>query len=151
MTEKAFEDYLKTHIPIAWEAGIRLQNYSDKSCSITVTLSRMNQNPFGSMFWAVEGMAAEFAGGIMLLNKIQDSGISISTLVIDGNMEFYKKAVGTVIFTCSDGNLIDQQIDQAIRSKEAQTLELSSVGWDEAGDKVAKFTFQWSIKVRATD
>ncbi|MBO6537263.1 MAG: YiiD C-terminal domain-containing protein [Balneolaceae bacterium] len=151
MTEKAFEDYLKTHIPIAWEAGVRLQYYSDKSCSIAVTLGRMNQNPFGSMFWAVEGMAAEFAGGIMLLNKIQDSGISISTLVIDGTMEFYKKAVGTIIFTCSDGNLIDQQIDLALCSKEAQTLELTSVGWDEAGDQVARFTFQWSIKVRAED
>jgi acyl-coenzyme A thioesterase PaaI-like protein len=145
MTEKEFEEYLTTHIPIAWEAGVRFESYDGNSCSISVELGLMNQNPFRSMFWAVEGMAAEFAGGMMLLSKIEATGVQMSTLVVNGTMTFTKKAVGKIEFTCDQGSKIDQEIEAAIATKEARAFELTSIGIDEEGDQVAEFVFTWSV------
>ncbi len=148
MNQETFEHILRSQIPIAWIAGVRLESYENDVCKICVEHDFLNQNPFGSMFWAVQGMAAEFAGGMMLNYKIKSSGKSISYLVIESKSTFHKKATGKIIFTCNQGDIIDQKIQKAIDTNTPQVFELSSIGTDEADDKVAEFTFTWSIKVR---
>ena len=78
----------------------------------------LNQNPFGSMFWAVQGVAAEFAGGCMIVDKIKATGKSISSLVIKSEGSFHKKAVGSIIFTCSEGKTSPSKFKK--RSKQAK-------------------------------
>lgn len=148
MDKKKFENILKAQIPIAWIAGVRFESCGDDTFKTKVELDLLNQNPFGSMFWAVEGMAAEFAGGMMLLNKIESSGKSIASLVIKNEVVFSKKAVGKIIFTCNEGKKIEEAIQMAITTDTPNTFELTSVGTDEANDTVAEFKFTWSIKVR---
>ncbi len=149
MNKETFDQVLKTQIPIAWIAGVRFESYAQNVFKTSVELDFLNQNPFGSMFWAVEGMAAEFAGGMMLVSKIQATGKSIASLVIKNEVTFNKKAVGKIIFTCNDGQLIDEKIQKAIETSEPAVMQLTSTGRDEAGDEVAKFVFTWSIKVRS--
>jgi hypothetical protein len=148
MTPVSFEHILRSQLPIAWIAGVRLESYEHGVCKTCVNHDFLNQNPFGSMFWAVQGMAAEFAGGMMLLNKIEESGQSISSLVIKSESTFHKKATGKIVFTCNQGDTIDQEIQKAVASNSPSAFELKSVGTDETGDIVAEFTFTWSIKVR---
>ncbi len=73
MSPTLFRRFLFFKLPIAWIAGLRLTEFSDSKASVTVKLSRWNQNPFKSMFWAVQGMAAELSTGVMCLSKIQKS------------------------------------------------------------------------------
>ena len=148
MNEKKFNAILKKEIPIAWIAGVRFHSFSDDIFKTKVELDLLNQNPFGSMFWAVEGMAAEFAGGMMLLNKIEASGKSIASLVIKNEVIFSKKAVGKIIFTCKEGKMIDAMLQEAIATNSTKTFELTSIGTDEQNDVVAEFKFTWSIKIR---
>ena len=93
-------------------------------------------------------MAAEFAGGMMLLEKIRKSGKNISTLVTKNEAVFTKKAVGKIVFTCGQGEEIDQAIREAVKTNEGITIKLTSLGTDEAGEQVAQFDFTWSIKLR---
>lgn len=148
MTSESFEHILRTQIPIAWIAGVRFESYEGDTFKICVEHDFLNQNPFGSMFWAVEGMAAEFAGGIMLLDKIESTGESISMLVIKNEATFSKKAKGKIIFTCSEGAKVEDEIRKTIESGTPSVFELTSIGTDESGDEVAEFVFTWSIKVR---
>lgn len=148
MNKAKFDQFVKAQLPIAWMAGVRYGNYENNTFSTYVELDFLNQNPFGSMFWAVEGMAAEFAGGMMLLDKIEASGKSFSTLVVKNEVVFTKKAIGKITFTCTQGAYIDEEIQKAIDTNEARTLTLTSIGTDEAGDQVANFVFTWSIKKR---
>lgn len=148
MNKESFDHILKTQIPIAWIAGVRFENFDRDTYQTSVELDFLNQNPFGSMFWAVEGMAAEFAGGMMLVHKIEASGKSMSSLVIKSEIAFSKKAVGKIIFTCKDGKKIDNEIQQTIEKNEPRVFDLTSVGTDESGDIVAEFVFTWSIKLR---
>ncbi|MGJ1312188.1 hypothetical protein ACS126_06180 [Sphingobacterium lactis] len=96
MNRETFKQLLTSQIPIAWIAGVRLESFSDNEMQTSVELDFLNQNPFKSMFWAVEGMAAEFAGGMMMLSKIEQSGQNIATLVIKNEATFTKKAMQTV-------------------------------------------------------
>lgn len=136
-------------MPLAWLAGIRLKNLSDTQATIGVKLNIWTQNPFKSMFWAVQGMAAEFSTGVLCIQKIRESEKKISMLVIEQNGKFSKKAVGKIRFTCEQGKDIDNAIAQAIATGEGQTLKLHTIGVDEKGDQVAAFWFLWSFKVKS--
>lgn len=143
-----FRKFLFFKMPIAWLAGLRLFSYSKNEAVISVKLSRWSQNPFKSMFWAVQGMAAELSTGVLCISKIQQSGKKISMLVIEQNGKFTKKAVGKITFTCSQGEEIDEVLQKAIETGQGITLKLKSYGIDEKGDKVAEFWFLWSFKLK---
>lgn len=100
------------------------------------------------MFWAVQGMAAELSTGLLCIDCIQNSGKKVSMLVIEQKGNFYKKAKGKIVFTCSQGEEIQSLIKTAIESGQPQTLVLRSEGVDEAGDKVSSFEFHWSFKAK---
>lgn len=148
MNKQFFKQIMTTQIPIAWIAGVRLHHWEDNSVSTRVKLGFLNQNPFKSMFWAVQGMAAEFSSGLMASAKIQQSGENVSMLVLGMQSKFLKKAIGKIIFTCDQGEEIDAAIKKAIETKEGVTLIVRSKGIDEENDIVSEFEFTWTFKVR---
>ena len=148
MKRSTFNKYTWIKLPIAKIAGIKL-HYNDESKSQTqVKLGWLNQNPFKSMFWAVQGMAAELSTGVLCISKIQKSGQRISMLVVGLEANFTKKAVGKIIFTCDQGAELDEVLKKAIETGEGQTLQMISIGFDEKGDQVSEFIFNWSFKLK---
>jgi hypothetical protein len=63
-------------------------------------------------------------------------------------VNFIKKGTGIVLFTCEDGQAIQACIDQAIQTQQAQILQCTSVGKNEAGEVIAEFKFTWSFKAK---
>ena len=135
-------------LPSAYLCGIRARYIDANKCVVTVKHRWINQNPFKSMFWAVQGMAAEFSTGALVTAKIQESGKRMSMLVTSNKAVFTKKATGKITFTCNDGNLIDDGLKKAIETGEGQTFWMTSVGVNEDGVEVSTFNFEWSIKVK---
>ena len=136
-------------LPSAWLCGIRVKSIDENECVVTVKHKWINQNPFNSMFWAVQGMAAEFTTGAMVMTQIKNSGEKISMLVASNNATFTKKATGKITFTCKDGHLIKEAIDKTIKTGEGEVFWMKSVGIDESGDVVSTFNFEWTVKVRS--
>lgn len=143
-----FRKILLFKLPIAKIAGLKLHYFDDDKSQISVKLGWLNQNPFNSMFWAVQGMAAELSTGTICISKIQKSGKKISMLVVGLQANFSKKAVGKIIFTNEQGKEVDAVLKKAIETGEGQTLLMKSVGVDEQGDQVSEFLFTWSFKVK---
>lgn len=133
-------------LPSAWLAGVRVKEINDSLCVTTVRHRWMNQNPFNSMFWAVQGMAAELSTGAMVIGKIRESNHRISMLVAQNRAVFTKKARGRITFECHQGDLIDKAIQDAITTGEGQTFWMQSTGKDAQGDVVSIFDFEWTIK-----
>ena len=109
----------------------------------------INQNPFNSMFWAVQGMAAELATGALLMMKIKASNNSISMLVVNNKASFSKKAKGVITFSCTQGAVVDAAIEKAISTGEGQRFFLTTSGVDKNGDEVSSFEFEWSVKLKS--
>lgn len=148
LTPSKLNTYTMFKLPSAYICGVRTKSISNQNCVVTVKHKWINQNPFKSMFWAVQGMAAEFSTGALVIAKIQESGQKISMLVTTNKAFFTKKATGKITFTCNDGNKIDQAIAQTIKTGEGQTVWMQSQGVNEDGVVVSTFDFEWSIKLK---
>ena len=148
LSPKKFNTFLMLRLPAAWLCGVRVRNIDDKKCVVSVKHRWINQNPFKSMFWAVQGMAAELTTGALIMKKIKESGKPISMLVANNNANFSKKATGRIFFTCGDGELLDEIIQKAIQTNEGQTIWMRSVGINKDGIAVSTFNFEWAIKMR---
>ncbi|WP_019668656.1 DUF4442 domain-containing protein [Eudoraea adriatica] len=144
-----FNLYSFFKLPSAWWCGVRLKSCDEENAVVTVKHKWFNQNPFKSMFWAVQGMAAELSTGIMVSSQIRDSGENISMLVANNKGNFSKKATGKITFTCKDGKKIKEALDRTIATGEGQTFWMKSVGVNEAGLIVSTFNFEWTVKLRA--
>ena len=136
-------------LPLAWLGGVRVKEVNDTSCIVKIKHRWINQNPFKSMFWAAQGMAAEMSTGVLVMKKIADSGKKVSMLVTDQRGNFTKKATGKITFSCTDGHKIDDAIAKAIKTGEGQTLWMQSKGVNQEGVEVSVFNFEWSIKVKS--
>jgi len=135
-------------LPSAFFCGTRIKSIDEKQCEIKIRLNWFNKNPFKSMFWAAQGMAAELTTALMLKDKIEKTGYDVSMLMISNKANYYKKATGTIIFKCNQGNEIDNIINELISSQTPQTILLSSAGINNNDVVVSKFTFEWSLKIR---
>ena len=136
-------------LPAAYFTGVRATHLDDATCVVSVKHRWINQNPFNSMFWAVQGMAAELTTGALVMKKIKESGKKISMLVANNNASFTKKATGRITFTCEEGLKIDEAITQAIDTGEGQTVWLKSTGINTNGVEVSSFNFEWTLKVKS--
>ena len=101
------------------------------------------------MFWAVQGMAAELSTGALVIDQIRQRGENISMLVVSNKAVFTKKARGTITFTCEDGHLLDNILNEVIASGEGKTCWMTSKGVNEEGIEVATFQFEWTLKLKA--
>jgi len=100
------------------------------------------------MYWATQGMASELTTGILVMKEISATGKKFSMLVTEQKGTFTKKALGKITFTCKEGAKIRDAIELAIKTGEGQVIKLISEGFDEIGDKVSLFEYQWSIKLK---
>ena len=148
LTPKKINLFLLAKLPSAFFCGVRLRSISDIQSQTSVKFKWINQNPFGSMFWAVQGMAAELATGVLVMQKIKTSGKNISMLVATNDAIFTKKAKGRINFICNDGERLDKVIEKAIETGEGQTIVMKAVGTNSEGIEVSSFNFQWTLKVK---
>ena len=140
--------FLFFKLPSAWWCGVRLKFMDETRAIASVKHRWANQNPFNSMFWAVQGMAAELATGAMVSHQIRESGKKISMLVQNNTANFSKKATGRITFTCEDGHLIKDALTKTIATGEGQTIWMKSVGVNTDGVVVSTFKFEWTLRLK---
>ena len=148
-TVKNLNKFLFYKLPSAYFSGVRVKSLDDKEAIATVKHKWINQNPFKSLYWATQGMASELATGILVMKQIAKSGKKISMLVTHMQGGFTKKATGRIDFICKDGNLIKSAIAKTIETGEGQTITMVAEGFNEQGDSVSKFEYEWSVKVKS--
>lgn len=136
-------------LPAAFWSGVRVRSISNTSCEVTVKHRWFNQNPFQSMYFAVQAMAAEMTTGVLVMLHIKASGKNVSMLVAQNKSVFTKKATGRITFVCSQGDDIKEAINEAIASKEGKTIWLTSIGKNANGEQVSEMQFEWTLKVRS--
>ena len=147
-TPSKLNTFLFVKLPSAYWSGVRVKAINETSCTATVKHRWFNQNPFNSMYFAVQAMAAEMTTGALVIDKIQQSGKKISMLVASNKSNFSKKATGRITFVCQDGHLIEEAVQKAITNGEGQTFWMKSIGTNEEGVQVSEMDFEWSIRLR---
>jgi hypothetical protein len=148
LTASKLNKFLFFKLPSAFICGVRVKDLDETHCIVKVKHRWINQNPFNSMYFAVQAMAAELATGALVMYQIQKSGRKISMLVANNKGNFTKKATGIITFECKDGHLIEQAIQETIATGEGQTFWMKSLGTDDKGVQVSEMDFEWSVRVK---
>ena len=146
-TPNRINRFLFYKLPAAWLTGVRVTSINDAKCEVKVRFRWINQNPYRSMYWAVQGMAAELTTGMLLTKCIEESKTNISMLLVGSKSNFHKKAVGKIKFICDEGENAKELINLTNKNKTHKDW-LKAKGIDELGDIVSEFYFEWSCKCR---
>ena len=140
--------FLLYKLPSAFFCGVRVKEINETQSVVTVKHRWINQNPFNSLYFAVQAMAAELSTGALVMKHIKKSEKNISMLVANNKSNFSKKATGQIAFTCNDGHLINEAIHKTITTGEGQTFWMKSIGTNQKGEQVSEMDFEWSIKIK---
>lgn len=148
-TAKKLNQFLFFKLPSAYISGVRVAAINDNEATATVKFKWINQNPFRSLYWAVQGMASELTTGILVMKQIHESGEKISMLVTHQTGTFTKKATGKITFICTDVAKIKEAVETAITTGEAQVIQMIAEGFNEQKESVSKFEYTWGIKLKS--
>ena len=140
--------FLFFKLPSAFWSGVRAKSINETQCVVSVKHRWANQNPFKSIYFAVQAMAAELSTGAIVMLHIQKSKRNISMLVANNKGNFSKKATGRITFTCNDGHLIEDAVKKTIETGEGQTFWMKSIATNEKGEQVSEMDFEWSIRLK---
>ena len=126
-------------MPTARFAGLRLDRIDDEACVTSIPGGWRSQNPFKTMYWAVQG-AAPFAMSRAMPEKLR-------MFVVGTEANFGKRAKGRIRFTCDEVSAARDAIEQSRVSGESVECDLKSVGRDSSGDIVSEWMFKWNFLV----
>ena len=141
-----FKLYMFKQLPSAFFSGIKLVEISEERSVITIPFKYLTKNPFRSMYFASQAMAAELSTGILALSQVFGKDPRVSMLVFDMRANFIKKAISKITFECNDGIKIKNAVEESIKTGEGVTIETKSVGHDVGGQIVSEFYFTWTFK-----
>lgn len=141
-----FRLFLLLKLPIALVSGLRVRALDEHHCTVSVPFKRLTQNPFRSVYFASQAMAAEMSTGVLCLAAIQGCRPAVSMLVVNLQAIFTKKATGRVFFTCENGDEITAAVATTMQTGEGVTVKCTSIGRLADGTEVSKFIVEWSLK-----
>lgn len=144
-----FSFLLFSKLPAAFFSGVRLTYIDGDKALVTVPYKWFSRNPFKSTYFACLSMAAEMSSGILAMAYTYHRQPAISLLVVRIEGTFLKKATGITTFTCQDGAMIEQAVNEASASGKSTTVIARSTGKDNKGELVAEFAVTWSFKAKS--
>ena len=141
--------YMFFKLPMGFLAGLRVREMNKKKTVVSVPFKRRNKNPFKSIYFAVQSMAAEMstASGCML--AVEGQSPSVAFIIVDLKASFSKKAISRTYFTCEANQKAFDAVAKCIETGEATQAIFETVGKMKDGTEVARFEFTWSFKQRS--
>jgi len=140
-----FKLFLLRKMPIALLAGLQVRELSAEKSVVSVPFKWLSQNPFRSVYFATQAMAAEMSTGVLGMMAIQGD-VKVSMLVVGLEAVFVKKAASRIYFTCENGNEVFDAVQKTIATGEGYTVKCKSTGRLKDGTEVSNFYITWSFK-----
>lgn len=143
-----FRFFTITQVPAGAIAGMKLTSLNTDRCQTTLPFKFLNKNPFKSIYFAVQSMAAELSTASLALLAITGLKPSVAFIIVDLEAKFMKKATGKVTFTCENGPEVFKAVEECVATGEPRVVRMKTVGKMKDGTEVSKFYFTWSFKQR---
>lgn len=141
--------FMLVKMPLGLFAGLALESLDAERCETTVPYGWRSTNPFRSIYFAAQSMAAELSTGALAMLAVELAPAPVAMLITGLEAGFTKKATSRVTFTCEGGDEIFAAVHQAVATGEPATARVETVGRMADGTEVSRFVFTWSFKKRA--
>ena len=136
--------WMMKRLPMGMISGMKIESLDENGCTVVLKDRFWIRNPFGSVFWAVMGMAAELSTGALVYAYVSGSNIKYILTGVKG--EFLKKVRGKSFYFCPSGQEVERQLRALSGPGETYTIALPVTAHDQAGQLVASFEFYWQLK-----
>src|SRR5262245_2171775 len=103
-------------VPMAFFLGPSVVELTARRSVIRIPLTWRSKNHLGSMYFGALCVGADLAGGLLALQRIEDSRRKVSLIFKDIQGSFLKRAEDDALFTCGDGEVISELVHRAIAS-----------------------------------
>ncbi len=130
-------------------SGIKMIQLDETASVSEVPMRWGNKNPFNSMYFAVQSMAAELSTAAPILMALKGSDADIALIIVDLKAEFVKKAQSKVTFSCVEVDKITNAVAQLKCAGDIATVTARTTGRDVDDNEVASFYFTWSFRRRS--
>jgi len=140
-----FKLWMWRRLPSVGFWGVKVVDIDDSKCVIKLPFTWSTQNPFNSIYFSALNGAAELSTGLLCQYVLSDLG-SFSMLVTGFKAEFYKKSTSTILFTCHQGEELNNVLQNLKSKGDTATLMMISEGHNKDGQKVAQMEITWSFK-----
>ncbi len=134
-----------TKVPLIAFVTPRVLRSDAEGCEILIPLSWRTKNHLGSMYFGALSVGADLAGGFLAMSRIWESKQKIALVFKSMDAKFLKRAEGDVVFSCADGRVMADLVQQSLESNErveAPVRVEARVG----NDLVAEFVLVISLK-----
>lgn len=139
-----FRLWMAGNLPMGLLSGMYIQSLDEQACVVVLKERWWIRNPFGSVFWAVMGMAAELSTGALVFAHARGKGVKFILVGVEG--EFFKKVKGKSYYFCETGSDVLRSIEQIQNPNDTSVVILPVAARDEAGQLLAEFRFRWQLK-----
>ena len=140
--------YLLAKLPLALVAGLRVDRLDAERCSVSLPYGWRTTNPFRSMYFAAQAMAAEFSTGALAAIAVRGAERRVSMLITGLEAEFVKKADSRTTFSCTEGPELVAAVERALVDPDGSVATVETVGRNADGTEVARFRFSWSFRAK---
>jgi hypothetical protein len=143
-----FRLYLWARLPLAACAGLALRRLDDDGCTVALPGGWRTQNPFQSMYFAAQAMAAEMSTGAPAMMIAEGASASVSMLVREVRGVFTRRIQGDASFTFDDLDGMRAAVERAVATGESESFVARSTGRTKDGSAASEFEITWSFKRR---
>ena len=70
ITPQKVNSFMFFKLPLAYLGGVRVASIEETEAIVMIKHRWINQNPYKSMFWAAQGIAAEMTTGVLVMSQI---------------------------------------------------------------------------------
>ncbi len=136
-------------MPLGMFAGLHVTAIDRTSCTVAMPGGWRTRNPFGTTYWAAQGMAAEMATGLHGFVLCDAAPRKVAMILAGCEGQFTRKCIGRSIYRFEQGDRVREVIEETLRTGERVTCPTEVVGYDPAGEEISRWTFTWSFKAKA--
>jgi hypothetical protein len=135
---------------LLWLVRPKILELSPDRCVVRIPLNWITRRrDIHAMYLGTLCMGADVAAGLIAFHLVAAKKARVNFIFKDLRAEFLKRAEGDVVFTNSDGALVQDLVRRALESEERQeaTVHVTATVPAKLGDEpVAKFELTLSVK-----
>lgn len=135
-------------MPLGLAAGLRVDAIDRTSCRVSLPGGWRTQNPFGSMYWAAQGMAAEMATGLHGYVLTSSAPVPVRMILARCEGSFSRMCKGRGTFVFDQGERVIEVIGETLATGASIEAPCEVVGYDPSGEEVSRWVFTWSFRAR---
>ncbi len=141
--------FMLAKLPLGLFAGLKIRSLDADSCQVTVPYGWRSTNPFRSIYFAAQSLAAELSIGAIAMMAVESAPTSVALLITGLVSTFTKKATSLTTFTCEEGAKLFAAVRETVETGEPAVTRVETVGRMADGTEVSRCVFTWSFKKRA--